>query len=97
MLFQVTRNSISAPFDGDLGYLPGSAWLGRSLAGALVAIGPFEQSVERVRMVVDVGMQVTDLGVPMGHGGDGEVVWVGIGDLGPVHRGRHQTFRSAPH
>ncbi len=42
-------------------------------AGALVALGPFEQWIDREHSVVDAGVQVADLGEPCGHGGNREV------------------------
>src|SRR5512133_3091582 len=63
---------------------------------ALVSACPLQQLVQPIRVVVDVGVQVTHFGVSSWHCRDSEVLGVCVGDLAPAEwSGDHTLGRAA--
>src|SRR4051812_41125953 len=61
----------------------------------LVALGPFQQRLDREHRVVDAGVKVAELGEPRRHGGDGQLLGVDVVELVPGDRGRHGAAADA--
>src|ERR1035438_6896316 len=71
-----------------------SAGTGQALVEA-VAVGPFQQGVEGISVVVDACVQVAELGEAAGHGSDGALAWLDVVDLVPGDGGGHGGFGHA--
>jgi hypothetical protein len=59
---------------------------------ALVPVRPLQQLIESIGVVVDIGVQVPELSEPSRHGGDGEVLGIGVSDLVPAQGRRDDAF-----
>src|ERR1022692_3542380 len=85
---------LNLPIRKDAGSVRRRPGAGQALVEA-VAVGPFQQGVEGVGVVVDAFVQVAELGEAAGHRGDGALAWLDVVDLVPGDGGGHNCFGHA--